>query len=670
MEEQLIRNLTRQIATLEEIWEAVGFNNDEKAAKLQSLQETLNHDIKLFVDTQKKQEESLKQLIKERLGEISSLCSELGIDGRIYITIHQPLRNQMSSYEKTISELQITKNERTILLKKKQEKLSKCCAELGIPLENLGQTLPIYSDKVLKLYDSHISQKKEEIAQITQNIEDKKEQIRHLVQRLSHRVNLQQKGNLTEYHNKISEILTGLEDLERNRSDAIEKCYSEMCRTWKCLKENPEENLNSFKEEFERAPLSQEALTAAESVCQQLQSEFHERIGTLLQKKKDSILKLWETLEYPTEKRDWPSMDVQPGSDLSSLEKEELLEEHENYETALLAEYECKKPIINLIGELNEAQKEKKVLDNPDPNRFKNRNAIQEIREEEKRRKRNNEKIEKTESMLKTMIKDWEAKNARPFIFNGQIYLNVLANDEKRHVSKVANTKTSKPAATTTAQSKPAAKPGSKTPVQSRKVNPDVPKTVSKPTQPTQPTTTKIPSKPAEKARAEKSAKTMEIKLTHTTTHQNKRAPSKNTSLKTIPISKALHVAAENIAPSNSKPAKFQKTTNETATKQKSSKLMESAQNNVFSASSLNFTIEPDEPFEDTQEMDTGLFLLNDDIAAFINLDKKSIPEEVMVTSSMKEPKKRVALGPILNLSSSMTTLNFQTKGTKKTTLQ
>jgi len=147
-----------------------------------------------------------------------------------------------------------------------------------------------------------------------------------------------------------------------------------------------------------------------------------------------TILDLWQALHMSQEERkQFSPFFINDTSD-------ELLDMHEQ-EIARLSEYlEALKPILSLIDQRQKILEEKKEFEatSSDPTRLlKKAGDPGRLLKEERFRKVIAKELPKLEEKLRQIVLDWESKNQKPFLFNGQRLLDQIELKENRYDDRI-----------------------------------------------------------------------------------------------------------------------------------------------------------------------------------------------------------------------------------------
>lgn len=226
----------------------------------------------------------------------------------------------------------------------------------------------------------------------------------------------------------LTERVTALNTEKRRRANELEEMGILIIALWETLKISEEEQ-RAFTNSIEG--LGPDTLRKGQEELQRLRTLKSEMLGQLILEARETIVSLWDEMNATKEYR--KSFDAFYIDD-ESIFNEELLETHEGYVEYLKEQLEEMRPILRIIErreiilreriEYQELQK--------DSDRLKQRGAAltRQLMKEEKMAKRIKRDLPKLSSLLHEKLQEWSEKHDKPFLFHGEDYSNIMKRQE------------------------------------------------------------------------------------------------------------------------------------------------------------------------------------------------------------------------------------------------
>lgn len=463
----LVSSTARQ---LEDVWDEVGYNPEERTSQLSDLLVQCRDLCEAKVAEEQGVAETFRHTIAETKAEIAATAKAL--QAHVDVSLLEGKTDEQSNNKTTLTDelaileatleglreaAAISKND----LKECQDFLIESHDLLGLKLDE--EWNDIESDLTMgrrEKFHQKVDEMKEEIrtrsAAVIQLLRD----CQHLINDL--RIDIQD-GNGSLLDQQISgslvrgkdgtynmasnfrtETCTGisscaLEDLtrrvaelnaeKRRRTTKLEEMGANIMSLWEKLRVSEEEQ-RAFSETIQGLGL--DTIEKGEAELQRLHALKSEMLGKLVMEARETILGLWEEINATEEfRKNFSPYFVKDEYRFT----DELLEEHENYIEQLKAQFEEMKPILRIIErrevilqeriEYQELQK--------DSDRLKQRGAAltKQLMEEEKMAKRIKRDLPKLTNMLGEKLQEWREKHGEEFQLNGEDYANIMERQEE-----------------------------------------------------------------------------------------------------------------------------------------------------------------------------------------------------------------------------------------------
>jgi Ase1/PRC1/MAP65 family protein len=226
---------------------------------------------------------------------------------------------------------------------------------------------------------------------------------------------------------ELTSRVTELNAEKRHRRIRLEEMGVEISTLWEKL-HVPEEEQRAFTDSV--VGLSKDTIEKGENELKRLHALKNAMLGKLVLDARDMIVELWEETNTTEEqKKAFEPMYVKNEESFD----DELLERHEEYVSVLQERLEQMKPILRVIERREEIIKERMEYEElqKDSERLKQRGAAltKQLMREEKMAKRIKHELPKLTMTLDDKLKEWRREHGEHFQIHGESYLEVM----KRH---------------------------------------------------------------------------------------------------------------------------------------------------------------------------------------------------------------------------------------------
>ena len=449
---------------LEEIWDEVGYNPEERASQLSDLLVKFRDLCEAKVAEERGVAETFRQTIADAKEELRTAAKALKtlVDPELLRDDSAlTLTDELERLETALEGIRNSANEAREDLKECRDQIIEAHEALGMK-ENLdAQWRDIESDLTAERrekFHRKRAEMKEELHTRTSAVI----QLLRSCQHVMHELRIATDQNGTELDRRIdgslvrskdgsfimaskfqTESCTGisskaydalmarLEELngeKRRRKEKLQDMGASIAMLWEKLRV-PEEEQLAFTESVQGLGL--DTIEKGEAELKRLLSLKADMIGKLVLEARETIMSLWEETNSTKEQR----TSFEPFSVANdTLFNDELLEKHEEYIQILKARLENMKPILKLIKHREEIVRERMEYEElqKDPNRLQQRGAsmTKQLMREEKMARRI-KGLPKLTRELNEKLREWKEENHEDFQYHSEVYLDVMERQEE-----------------------------------------------------------------------------------------------------------------------------------------------------------------------------------------------------------------------------------------------
>jgi protein regulator of cytokinesis 1 len=449
---------------LEEIWDEVGYNPEERASQLSDLLVKFRDLCEAKVAEERGVAETFRQTIADAKEELKTTAKALK-------TLVDPellrddsgltLTDELEQLETALEGIRNHATEAREDLKECRDQIIEAHEALGIQEELDTQWRDIESDLTAERREQFHRKRvemKEELHSRTSAVIQLLRSCQHVMHEL--RIETDQSG--TEFDRQIDgslvrskdgsfimaskfqtetctgisskaydQLMTRLEELngeKRRRKTKLQDMGASIAMLWEKLR-IPEEEQRAFTESVQGLGL--DTVAKGEAELERLLLLKADMIGKLVAEARETIQSLWEETNATKDQR---SSFAPYSVESESLFNDELLEKHEEYIQVLEARLENMKPILKLIKHREEILRERMEYEElqKDPNRLQQRGAsmTKQLMREEKMARRI-KGLPKLTRDLNEKLHEWKEVNHEDFQYHGEAYLDVMERQEE-----------------------------------------------------------------------------------------------------------------------------------------------------------------------------------------------------------------------------------------------
>ena len=444
---------------LDEVWDEVGYNPEERTSQLSDLLVQFRNLCESKLAEEQGVAETFRNTILETKNAIASTSKALRLPvdetiGRNKAT----LTDELAILEATLEGLREAATVATHDLKEKQDFLVKAHNMLGLTLDD--EWKDVENDLTVRRRDrfqEKVEEMKNEISTRSSAVIQLLRDCQHIMMELcidakeGSALDQQIAGSLVRNEaggwvmasnfrtetctginasalGDLTERVTALNAEKRRRANELEEMGVLIIALWETLKITEEEQ-RAFTNSIEG--LGPVTLQKGQEELQRLRTLKSEMLGQLVLEARETIVSLWDEMNATKEyRKSFTAFYI----DDESRFNEELLETHEGYVEYLKEQLEEMKPILRIIErreiilreriEYQELQK--------DSDRLKQRGAAltRQLMKEEKMAKRIKRDLPKLSSLLYEKLQEWSEKHDKPFQFHGEDYSIIMKRQE------------------------------------------------------------------------------------------------------------------------------------------------------------------------------------------------------------------------------------------------
>mmetsp|Transcript_12452 Transcript_12452/g.18261 ORF Transcript_12452/g.18261 Transcript_12452/m.18261 type:complete len:605 (+) Transcript_12452:55-1869(+) len=447
---------------LEQVWDEVGYNSEERASQLSDLLRQFRSlcDEKIseergVADTFRSEIQDAQKELKETKNALKETFDQQLIDEKLS---GLSLTDQLSSLEQS---LEAIREEATLAredLAECQQILIEAHEALGISLDE--KWMDIQSDLTKerrKDFHSKLEDIKQQVLTRTSAVVQLLQDCQHLMHEL--RIEEEEStldrriaGSLVRSKdgsfilaskletqtcvgigpNVLEELRQRLAQLtteRKTRKAKLQEMGTEIATMWEKLQVS-EEDQRKFTQGVQG--LGMDTIAKGEEELRRLHNLKAEMLSKLISDAREAILLLWDETNTPQQQRE---TFLSYFENDESLWTNELLDLHEEYIMTLETRLEQMKPILRILERREEILGERMEYERLQHNseRLQQRGAglAKQLMREEKMAKRIKRELPKLTNALRDKLQEWKKEHGEDFQFGGKVYLDVMESQDK-----------------------------------------------------------------------------------------------------------------------------------------------------------------------------------------------------------------------------------------------
>lgn len=429
--------LEGHLRKLHEIWDEIGYGEDDKVSREKQVKKHLLHLFEAMVSEEDSAKDQIIKSIEDLLKEAEQLGSEIGVkipvDNNEYEML--PLVQVEEDLTKKVSEYRELKRERLAQYAKLRAKETELCHCLGVE-EMYEITNAVPSEEELSQFESYIKFKAEEKERLANFFHQTKLSIMEIMKDLemtplldfekkviledenSFKLSKENISQLKELHNSL---VQKLEDTKALSMELREK----LCKLWERLHESFDAR-NAFLDAH--SGYSTKTIEALKKEITRCEEKKRQNIKIFVENIREEIRNLWEKCCFgESQKRKFLPY-------FSDCYTEDLLGLHELEIERLKTFYEANKTVFQLMERRQKLWEKMIALESKanDRNRlFDNRGG--QLLREERERKVIQKELPKIEEEISHLVQSYEERNHEPFLFYDQKLSSLIEDQWNKH---------------------------------------------------------------------------------------------------------------------------------------------------------------------------------------------------------------------------------------------
>jgi hypothetical protein len=450
---------------LEQIWDEVGYTPQERAAQLADLMRKFRDQCEQKISEEQGVAETFRQTIADSKEEIKTLSAALKalIDPQLLRDNNDDvtLTDELANLEAALDRLRLDAREAKEDLQKCQEFLIESHSALGRKLDDKWNDVesdltPLRREE----FREKVEEMKQEVTTRTAAVIQLLRDCQHLMKDLGidgqaddasafdRRIAGSLKKSKDSTYTMVSKFETdtctgiGAKALEaltsraselssekRRRKSKLQEMGTEIAMLWEQLR-IPEEEQRAFTESVKG--LGMDTITKGREELKRLKSLKAGMLGNLINEAREIIEELWEETNATDAIRSaFQAFTVNEEDRFD----DELLDQHEEYIKTLQDRLEKMKPINRIIERREDILRERMEYEElqKDSDRLKQRGAAmaKQLMEEEKMARRIKRDLPRLTKLLIEKLDEWKETNGENFLFNGEVYVEVMERQEE-----------------------------------------------------------------------------------------------------------------------------------------------------------------------------------------------------------------------------------------------
>eukprot|EP00588_Corethron_pennatum_P021000 CAMPEP_0194329372 /NCGR_PEP_ID=MMETSP0171-20130528/48069_1 /TAXON_ID=218684 /ORGANISM="Corethron pennatum, Strain L29A3" /LENGTH=538 /DNA_ID=CAMNT_0039090095 /DNA_START=166 /DNA_END=1785 /DNA_ORIENTATION=+ len=463
MSDGFVSLLKCTVSQLEEIWETIGYPQEEKHRQL----DDLNSMVRDLCHDKVREEESVATEFKNGILDsrqemiATSKALHIDIDSKLLEESGQSLTDELSTLEAALEGLRSAASAAKAELRDYRDKLIAMHQALGTELAPTWHDIESdLTGKRREQYHRQVAEMQEVVATRRSAVSQLLVDCQHLIRDLaidtdSSKLDRQimgslisEEGSSVELKSDLpSESCTGissaaLKDLtnrvsdlngeKRRRKQRLGQLGAEIAMLWEKLRVPPEEQ-RAFTSSVQG--LGMDTLMKGEAEVKRLNALKSKMLGDLIVEARETITALWDETNANQEQRNsFKAIEV----DDPKYFTDELLAVHDEQIRILQKRLDQMRPLLKIIEKREGIVKERQDYEDiqKDSDRLKQRGSAltKQLMIEEKMSRRIKKDLPKYTGMLVKKCNEWKAETGEPFMYKNEDYLEVMERQEEEWI--------------------------------------------------------------------------------------------------------------------------------------------------------------------------------------------------------------------------------------------
>jgi len=456
--DRCINMFADKVAKLWDVWEEVGFSQNERDAQLHQMLDEWHRvgeekvsDEMAVRDTFKSSIQENKDKIVEWAKRLNETPPDLVKDEDGQDVARLALTEQLLYYENLGEQIEKKHAAQSRRIQELRDELATLCeeleAEFGVEWRDITSDL---SETRLAAYEAHVETirqaKTKRIEEVVSFLLKCKDLMAEMSISPASPLDNQIMGSLTRENtlasmrasgscvgitatalSSLMQRATELSDLRKERVDELIQIGDKLAALWSLLQVEEEET-KAFEASL-TSGLTQENIDRGRAEVAKLEKLKIEKIKDIIVQKRNDIQRLWEDTSTPEAMRSQFTPMLVDESGFT----DELLEQHEKEIEILTARFETMQPAIKFISKFHDAHAARHELEEiqKDSKRFSRRGSANTLKREEQMAKQIKAIPKLIESARKT-IGEWEATQKLDFMYKGEKALDGILEREEQ----------------------------------------------------------------------------------------------------------------------------------------------------------------------------------------------------------------------------------------------
>jgi protein regulator of cytokinesis 1 len=448
---------------LEEVWDEVGYNSEERASQLSDLLVKFRDLCEEKISEEHGVAETFRQTIADAKEETRTLGTALKalVDPQLLRdNTRHTLTDELATLEATLEGLRADAESAREDLSQCQDYLVESHQALGLQMDEKWRDID--SDlTVSRREEFHLKSEemKEEVATRTSAVIQLLRDCQHLMndlgidgQNSEALLDRRIAGSLVRSKDSsfmlaskfstdtcvgigskaLDELTSRVSELsgeKRRRKTKLQEMGADIAMLWEQLR-IPEEEQRAFTESVKG--LGMDTISKGEAELKRLKTLKGEMLGKLVIESRETIEALWEETNATPEYRN--NFALFKVKDEAAFD-DDILDKHDDYIRLLQSRLEQMKPILQLIERREKILHERMEYEElqKDSDRLKQRGAAmaKQLMEEEKMARRIKRDLPKLTKLLEDKLREWKEESGEDFQLRGEIYAEVMERQEE-----------------------------------------------------------------------------------------------------------------------------------------------------------------------------------------------------------------------------------------------
>mmetsp|Transcript_6795 Transcript_6795/g.7528 ORF Transcript_6795/g.7528 Transcript_6795/m.7528 type:complete len:641 (+) Transcript_6795:112-2034(+) len=450
---------------LEEIWNEVGYTQQERASQLSDLLEKFRNECEKKISEEQGVAETFRQTIRDNKEEIKNISNALKhkLDPHLLRDNNgeMTLNDELANLDCTLDDLRVDAEAARSDLRQCQEYLIESHNALSRKLEDRWSGIEIDLTAIRREeFHEKVEEMKQEVATRTAAVIQLLQDCQHLMNDIG--INGQSdeassldrciSGSLVRSKDSSfimaskfeTETCTGisantlktltsraseLSSEKRRRKDLLQDMGGQIATLWEQLK-IPQKDQQAFTNSVKG--LGMDTIEKGQDELKRLKNLKGQMLDKLINEARDNIQELWkETNGTYEQRKSFKPFTVRD----EDMYDDELLDQHEEYIKTLHYRLEKMRPIHKIIERREDILRERMEYEElqKDSDRLKQRGSAmaKQLMEEEKMARRIRKDLPKLTKVLYEKLAEWKDSNDEDFQYRGEIYIEVMFRQDE-----------------------------------------------------------------------------------------------------------------------------------------------------------------------------------------------------------------------------------------------